>query len=201
MDGVIPKRVALAARWLERNYTFQYMKEWKTFNVVTTASFPYIITLSDLLVKRINVVRKRVTAADGTIEYGLPLKQLEPGDRSTRPIAAEPESYWLNGVSSLVLNTHPSENMTFEANLTLFTRWGSATSWTHWLLDNATELLLARTLMMLSVRRRDPKLYATYQSEFDLEIKSFNVAEEDLQSGDVQEIWTPLFDQEPTLLG
>jgi hypothetical protein len=59
------------------------------------------------------------------------------------------------------------------------------------MLDNMTNMLLARTLMMMSVRIRDPALYGVYKSEFDLEVQSFNVSEEELKSGEVVQVWEP----------
>ena len=190
LDSVIPKRVEMAARWLERNYTFQYMRNWRTFTASASATYPYIVSLDGLRLKRIDLIRRRDTADDGTIQFDRPLRKLMPADRETRP-SGNPESYWLNGLSSIILNSVPEEDLTFEAHTIEFTSWGTGSTWTHWLLDNATELLLARTLMMMSVRTRDTELWNTYKSEFDLELQSFNVAEEDLQQEDVIEVWEP----------
>jgi hypothetical protein len=46
--------------------------------------------------------------------------------------------------------------------------------------------------MMMTARSRDPKMWETYKQEFDLEIQSFNVAQEDIQTGDNQQVWEPL---------
>lgn len=191
LDTVIPKRVAFAARWLERNYTFQYMRQWKEFTVdVSEAEYPYIISLYDLELKAIDLIRRRQTDDDGDIVFNRPLKKVHPGDRESRPTGM-PESYWLNGLSSIILNSVPDEDMTFEAHIQAFTKWGEADTWTHWLLDNATQLLLCRTLMIMVPRTRDPALWQTYKAEFDLEISTFNVSEESLQSGDVIQVWEP----------
>lgn len=190
-DSVIPKRVEMAAGWIERNYTFQYMRTWKTLAIDPTAEFPYILSLYDLRAKAVSLLRKRSLAADGTVQYGRPIRQVSAESRETRP-SGDPESFWLNGVSAIVLNSTPDEALTLEAHLVQYTSWGSGTTWTHWLLDNATELLLCRSLMALSVRARDPKLYEIYATELKLEIQSFNVAEEALQTSDSQQIWEPI---------
>jgi len=191
LDSILPKRIAFAARWLERNYTFQYMRQWKEFEVdVSEAEYPYIISLYDLELKEIDLIRRKQTDADGDIVFGRPLRKLHPGDRESRPQGV-PESYWLNGLSSIILNSVPDEDMTFEAHVVCFTKWGSASTWTHWLLDNATQLLLCRTLMIMVPRTRDPKLWQTYKAEFDLEISTFNVSEENVQNNDVIQVWEP----------
>lgn len=191
LDTVIPKRVEMAARWLERNYTFQYMRTWRTFSVDPDADYPYIVSLFDMEIKKIELIRKRSTEDDGTVVFGRPLRKLHPGDRESRP-AGVPESYWLNGVNSIIFNSVPDEAMTFEAHLVQFTKWGSGSSWTHWLLDHGTNLLLSRSLMLMVSRTRDPKLWEMYKMEFDLEVQSFNVAEEEIQGSDpVVSTWEP----------
>lgn len=173
----------MAARWLERNYTFQYMRQIREISVDSSATYPYIVSLYDLQVKKIESIRRRTTGSDGSISFGPRLSKVRPEDRSTRP-SGEPESYWLNGVSSIILNSVPDEDMVFEGNFVLFTKWGTASNFTHWLIDQATQLLLCRSLMALMPRTRDPALYNAHKAEFDLELQSFNVAEEDLQTSD-----------------
>ena len=195
---VIPRRVQRAARWVERNYTFQYMRQIRELEVDPDAEFPHIISLFDLEVKRIETLRIRETGSDGSIRYSDPLRQVKPADRSNRPFGT-PESYYLNGVSSLILNSSPDEPLTLESNLVLFTKWGEADNWTHWLLDNATDLLLARTLMSMSIRTRDPALFQSWKATLDLETSSFVIAEEDLQSSEpVVSIWEPPYPYRPT---
>lgn len=191
LDSTIAQRVKMAARWLERNYTFQYMRQIRTFDVDPDATYPYVLSLSGLEVKQVDLLRRRAADAAGTgYVYSRPLKQVEFRDRETRSVGLA-ESYALNGVSSIYLNSIPDEAETYETNLVLYTDWGTASDWEHWLLEDATNLLLARTLMMMCIRSRDPDLYAMYKSEFDLEIKSFNVAEEELQSSEVVPRWEP----------
>lgn len=191
LDSVIPARVKMAVNWIEKNYTFQYMKEWMTFPVLAAAAYPYIVSLANIRPKKFELIRRRTTDSDGNIQFGRPLRKVNPADRESRP-AGEPESYWLNGVNSIIFNSVPDEDMDFEAHVVRFTDWGSSSNFTHWLLDNATELLLAKSLQLMTVRTRDPGLYDMYEKELQKEIQAFNVAEEDLQTGDpVIAIWEP----------
>lgn len=190
LDTLIAKRTEWSARWLERNYVFQYMRSWQVLTVDNDADFPYIVSLSGLNLRKLETIRRRTTDTDGSYLFGRPLRYVKPADRESRPFGV-PESYWLNGVTSIILNSVPDEDMTFEAHIQSFTSWGTAAGWTHWLLDNATNLLLTRTLMMMTSRSRDPKMWETYKGEFDLEIQSFNVAEEDVQTGDSIQVWEP----------
>ena len=197
LDSVIPERVRMSARWIERNYTFQYMKQQRTLTASASATYPWIMSLHDLEIKRVVALRRKQTDDDGTIFFSPPLRKVDPVDRANRP-AGQPESYWMNGVSSLIFNSVPDEDMEFEGHFVLFTKWGTASTWTHWLLDNATQLLLCRTLMAMMPRTRDPALYQAHKTEFDLEIQSFTVAEEDLQADDpVIAQWEPIHPFQP----
>lgn len=197
LDSVIPERARMAARWIERNYTFQYMRQVRLITASASAEYPYIASLNGLEIKKLTTLRRRTTDTDGSILFGPALRQVKPVDRSNRP-SGTPESYWLNGVSSLIFNSVPDEDMVFEGHFVLFTSWGTASSWTHWLLDNATQLLLCRTLMAMMPRTRDPALYQAHKTEFDLEIQSFQIAEEDLQSSEpVISQWEPPYPYQP----
>lgn len=193
LDTRIPLRTKMAAAWLERNYTFQYMRTWRTVVADPAAEYPYIISLSGIELKSIDLMRIRRESLDvaGEFLFDRPMRKVFPGDRESRG-AGVPESYWVNGRSSIILNTIPDELTTFEMHLQEFTSWGSASNWTHWLLDNATQLLLCRTLMMMAMGPgRDQTMYAQYKSDFDLEIASFNVSEEAIGSEDFVQVWEP----------
>lgn len=193
VTSLIPTRTRMAAEWIERNYTFQYMRQWRTFNVSASATYPHILSLSGIKVKAVELIRRRHEAldADGGYYFGPPLKALKPQDRSRRS-NGNPESYWLNGLSSIIFNSIPDEDMVFETNLVEFTTWGTSSTWTHWLLDNATHLLLARTLMMMGATRlRDPKLWEVYKAELDLEMASFKCFQEEISAVDIVAQWEP----------
>lgn len=190
----IPKRVAMAVGWLERNFTFQYMRTWRQLTALTTATYPYIISLHDISLKGIELMRIRRVNEDDPTEYlfDRPMRKVFPGDRETRGTGI-PESYWINGRSSIILNSIPDEDTTFECHLQEFTKWQyDQDNFTHWLLDNATQLLMCRTMMMMATGpARDVGLYQAWKADFDLEISSFKVSEEEIQSGDFVQVWEP----------
>lgn len=193
LNSRVPLRVAMAANWLERNYTFQYMRTWRSLTALATADYPYIITQSGLNIKGIELMRIKQTDADtGDILFNPPLKKVHPGDRERRGVGI-PESYWINGRSSIILNSIPEEDTDFELHLQEFTSWNyEQDGFTHWLLDNATQLLLCRTLLIMAVGpAKDPDLYQLYKTEFDLEINTFTISEEEIQTGEVVQVWEP----------
>lgn len=188
----VPKRVAMSAQWLERNFTFQYMRTWRSLTALTTADYPYIITQSGLNIKSIDLMRIKRLDSDGEIVFDRPMIKTNPADRERRG-SGIPESYWVNGRSSIILNTIPDEDTDFELHLQEFTSWNYGDDdFTHWLLDNATQLLLCRTLMMMATGpAKDSSLYAQWKADFDLEIASFKVSEEEIQFGDFVQVWEP----------
>lgn len=198
LESRVPQYTKMAAMWLERNYTFQYMRTWRQLTASPTAEYPYIISLHNIEVKGIDLLRVRRESEDVAGEYIFndAMKKVHPVDRTTRGFGV-PESYWVNGRSSIILNSIPQEVTIFECHMQEFTKWQKDTdNWTHWLLDNATQLLLCRTMMMLaSGKARDTELYAMYKADFDLELSTFNVSEEEISSGDFVQVWEP---PEPT---
>lgn len=188
----VPKRVAMAVQWIERNYTFQYMRTWRSLTALATADYPYIITQSGLNIKGIDLMRIKSLDVDNEIVFSSPLRKVHPQDRERRALGV-PESYWINGRSSIILNSIPEEDTEFELHLQEYTSWNyESDTFTHWLLDNATQLLLCRTLMMLALGpARDAELYAAYKADFDLEISTFKTSEEEIQSSDFVQVWEP----------
>lgn len=188
----VPRRVEMAVAWLERNYTFQYMRTWKTVSVDSAADYPHIISLYDLDVKGIDLVRIRELDDTGEgYTFRRPMLKVKPADRETRAVGT-PESYCVNGRNSIVLNSIPDEDLTLEIHLQQFTKWGSGDNWTHWLLDNATQLLLCRTLLLMATGpAKDADLYQMYKTDFDLEISTFNVSEEEIQTEEFVQVWEP----------
>ena len=193
LDSVIPLRVKLAVQFLERNYTFQYMKRWHTFSVNASAENPHVISLAGYSPKRITTIRRISEDDDGTIRYHPLNGPIDPRDRTTRP-EGFPTAWSLNGLANIILDATPDEDFDLEIHGAWYTAWGTANSFTHWLLDHAVGLLLPLTLMYMSSRTRDPKNYAMYEKQFALELKTFNVAEEEIQLGSVEDemIFTPL---------
>lgn len=191
LNSRVPKRTAMAANWIERNYTFQYMRTWRELSIDASATYPHIISLHNIELKKVSAVRARRLDTDGNIVFDRALRKLKPDDRETRA-PGTPESFWANGRSSLILNSIPNEDMTLECHFVEFTKWGSGENWTHWLLDNATQLLLCRTLMMMaSGPGRDAAQYQMYKTDFDLEMQSFKVSEEEFQEEDFVQVWEP----------
>ena len=191
LDVKIPRWARRSARFIERNYGFQYMKRWMQLVVDPDADYPHIISLGSNDPKMIRSLRYMVPDSTDGILYEL--QRIEPEDRTQRSTNEPISGYWLDGVGSIVLDQIPSQAYTLEMHADIFTVWGSNNSWDHWLLRNAEDLLIARTLMTAAKELRDPKMHQTWKAEFLDEQTTFNVSEEALQHGgktDRME-WTP----------
>ena len=178
LDTLIPTWISEAARQIERNYTFQYMKRWLTLEADASSDYPHIISIAGYEFKRFFSLRYL-----GEDQRFHDLPKREPNYRATR-IAGTPTSYWLDGVSNIVLDAIPEEDLELELHAHLYSTWGTEDSWDHWLLRNAPDLLRSMTLMMAAQDLRDPKMYETYKGKYLDAQTTINVGEEELQSQD-----------------
>ena len=190
-DANIPTSVRQAVRWIERNYTFQYMKRWVEGSINVTVDNPYIITLYELRPKAIEAFR----LIDPETGRFRDLKRIDPKQRTSR-IVGTPSGYWLDGVNSIILDAIPEQNLSYEMHLTQYTALPTDTDFVHWLFDNAEDLLLFCTLWYLSISLRDDRMATSYKLFRDEAIKTLDIAEQDIQFNDrdATMIYTPTFD-------
>src|SRR5262249_39539518 len=118
MDSRIPSRVAMAAKWGERNYTFKYMEAFRLLQIVLGERI--IPMPSNTIIKAWKFVR--LIKNDGSYIY---LKKVEPEDilglgqvnadtqvRHPRPSLS---AYWVVANRQIVLNTVPEADWSGEA--------------------------------------------------------------------------------------
>lgn len=178
LTAVVPGYVRRAARWLERNYTFQYMKQFLDLYIdLDVASTPRYIELGIGAPKKISFLRWRLS----TGEYQN-LERVEPEDL-TALTTGTPDGFWLDGIRRLVLNKTPDENLTGELRIDRYTPWPTQLTFQHWLLDQAEDVLLAQTLVLMAPRLRDPRMVQTYEKMRDEGLKTLLLAEDELQYG------------------
>lgn len=176
LDSRIPAFIRQAARWVERNRTLQYMKKLAEISIdPATADTPQYIELTGTLIK--SVIFFRWVAADGEYIY---LKSEAP-HKFTSLEKGTPRYYWLDGVSRIVLTTTPDEVLTGELQVARYSSWPTADASTHWLMDNAEDVLEARTMMNVAKYTRDPNLFATWKAILDDSLPGLYAAEEELQ--------------------
>lgn len=180
LDSIIPGFVRRAAKWLERNYTFAYMRQFLELHIdLETATTPGYIELGRGAPKAINMFRW--IGDDGEYSY---LKRIEPKEVAVRATGVA-TGYWLDGVKRIVLSATPTQNLNGELQLARYTAWpANADEFEHWLIDQAEDVLIAQTLMMMAPRLRDPRLIDTYKSVRDEGLTTLINAEDEILYND-----------------
>ena len=155
-DSQIPNFVKLAARRIERRRTFQYMEKFdatKLDLVEDTRSYA-ISTLTSNQIKRINfwrIVNVTTGSDDVTFSY---IEKVKAADILARP-KGKPSHFWLDGWDNFVLGEIPDKaydnpEMQWEE----FTSWPTNMGQQPWLVDNAEDLLMAQTMLLMAPRLR-----------------------------------------------
>lgn len=179
VDAFIPGFVRKGARWIERNHTLQYMRKFATVLIDPEDEDARYISLLDTQIKSVEMLRW--IGDDGSYAYAT---LRDPRDYSEL-VEGTPEGYWLDGVSRIVLNTTPDEEITGELMVTRYTSWPTATSATHWLIDNAEDILEAQAMINFGKHARDAELMAFWKSIRDEAIMGLYAAEREFQDSNV----------------
>lgn len=173
LDDRIPVRVKQAVNWIERNYTFKYMEQ---FRLLQIAKDDRTVKLNSLIKswKFIRLIKK-----DGAYSY---LNKIEPQD--ALGLASELRAYWVVGNSALILNSVPTENLSGEAMWIGYTDWPSETTSRHFLLDVASDVVLGQTLMFMAIfDMKDPRMLAEYKGMRDEGLNTLTRSADEEQYG------------------
>lgn len=185
MDGRIPLRIQQAVAWLERNYTFKYMERFRLLQIV--ANERTIDLPSNEVIKSWKFVR--LVNDDGSYRY---LNKIEPEDSlglgtassvmGRRPLLS---SYWVSGISTMVLNTVPEAAWNGEGMWNAYTDWPlSEDSFTHPLLNMASDVLQAETLLLMAAfDLRDQRMVAGWKEIRDEGVNTMTRAEDEAKYG------------------
>lgn len=182
-DSIIPTYVSRAVRFLEQNYSFEYMK-------VIDRDFWTLVAGEDTYdqpanLKKVNLWR--VVKDDGTF---FNLEKVDPKDLgSTNNPASDtivvPSSFYLEGRLSMILNVAPTESYdNVQLHYEEFTDWTDIdTGDSHWLITHAESLLLDQTVILMGARLRDPKLIQLHVESKKENLRVMALAEDELDQG------------------
>ena len=92
LDSVIPVFIRSSVKWLERNYTLQYMRKYASFTLDPESANPRAISFPNDRVKELDFIR--FLGANGSYSYP---RKVDPQELSGS-ISGMPEAYWLDGV-------------------------------------------------------------------------------------------------------
>lgn len=173
-DAQIPKWTRQAALFLERNKTMNYMRRFATVNIdLATNDTPRFVELTDTRIKSIQFFRW--VNSDGTFSY---MEKKDPRDMADLA-SGTPEVYWPSGVSTLVLSSTPDTNLSGELWLSSYSAWPTNLASTHWLIENAEDVLEAGAMMNAGKHLRDQSMYAFWKTEYDKGLVSLYAAEDE----------------------
>jgi hypothetical protein len=183
LDGQLPGYVRRAARFLEQNYTLQYMR--RRFEVTSEIGTNRIALPPNVPIKTIENLR--FLGSDGT-EY--PVNKGSMNDSALRAFypaypssfssrydpgvgwVGMPTVYYLDGVSALVFNQNFLESLTGEGIMVRYSEWPTADDQTHWLLENAEGLLLRQSMKEYFLATRDDRGQAGNDAQWQQDLKA-----------------------------
>lgn len=173
LNAVIPARVKMAVQFLERNHACKHMETWFNLRVEPNeqvVTFPWSFR---------NIKTLRGTK-DGRYFY-LDKTRLEDEPYGTEDAIT---GWQQIGFEAIRFNSKPTKDTDFEGLLYKFTDWQTTQpDFRHFLLDNATDLLLYQSLFAMGVYLRDQRMLGFYKPLRDEALKSFFVMDDDAAEG------------------
>lgn len=168
LDAVIPGFIRQAALWLERNRTMNYMRKFAEITIDPDVDdAPRYVSLEDTRIKSIQFFRWTGQAGITADDNGYLYMQMKDPRDFPQLTTGIPAFYYPNGVSSMVLSATPDQVLNGELWCARYSAWPTADSATHWLMDNAEDVLEARAMMNMAKHARDPDMRAHWKTVLD----------------------------------
>lgn len=178
LDAYIARRIKMAGRRLEQNYTYKYMEKMTTLTLAAGANYVTIPARFKSL------EWMRYTDDDGTFHQ---LNQVD----ATQILNEEtdvPTGFWTHSTyfataaaseGRWYFDCSPTVAITLTAMIVYYSDWEAATSF--WLLTNAESLLLAEVMIMLAPFAREPKWPELYKQMREEGEKTVFIADQELR--------------------
>lgn len=183
-----------AARWIEQNYTLQYMR--RRILVTSEATKDVILLPTNVPIKSVEYIRFEGT--DGT-RYECTKGELsDPEIQWTRNMHLTewtrnmwtPSRFFLDGMEALVFDAPFPESLNGQGMMARYSDFPTADHQTHWLLIHAEGLLLRQATIEFLVDARDDRGAMAAKQQRDEDIKALMNADfearytgQDLQLG------------------
>jgi hypothetical protein len=178
LDSFIPVAIKQAVSWLERNFSYPYMKKYSTFVIDPDSAEPRALSLPNDRLKQVLLLR--LVGSDGRY-YNL--TRVEPQEIAEL-LEGQPCAFWLDGVDLLWFDRTPTEEQNGEIRYVERTNWDVLEdSDTHWLLQHANDLLLYQTMLQISPYNRDPTLMTLYRPLRDEALRTTILDAEEFEQG------------------
>lgn len=188
-DSVISRFVRRAGRFIERNYNFLYMERFAELDLDLSAANPRFIAFPSLLTKKINFVRYPTVIGGSDNQGYIYLQKVDPIDVTAIEPESNPRGYWQTGDETgsnfLVLDQIGTDELTFEVHYIDFSIWPTASTATHWLIDNAEDVLLAQTMRMMAPYANEPDWILAYKSMWEEGIRTLTMVDEEARNAGI----------------
>lgn len=181
LDNVIPRKVRDAVQFLERNHAMKYMERWISIDLDPgdrLIDLPFFVRNFKFL---------RLLPTEGRYGSKVYLKPMDPEDEEPAGSQCGPllTGYSQIGQQSLRFNADITEKVRLESVAFCFTDWQTTVpTFRHYLLDVASDLLMAMTMMGMAVYMKDQRMYAVYRTQRDEALRTFYVLDTDVSEGD-----------------
>lgn len=155
LDGYMRR----AARWIEQNYTLQYMR--RRFQLDINAGDELIEFPAGTAIKTIESMK--LFFADGT---SLPCNKIDFADIENIPGEEGwgvyqnwnyPRQFYLDGDNGIVFNGVPAGPATARGIMVRYSDWPVGDEKTHWLINNAEGLMLRQSCLEAALDTRDTR--------------------------------------------
>lgn len=176
-DSDIVTQTKIAARWLEQNYSFPYMRKLMFFQFYE-AQRDARLPARFKSIEFIRIPRAAVSAADLDEDHYLIGGSAE--DFVSIPSAGLPTHYYAQEeTDEIVLNRAPDQDYDAEVLLYRYTDWPTDTTDAPWLVTDGESVLAARALLQLGPIVRNVDLVKMYGDQLTLNLSALLGAEEE----------------------
>lgn len=184
VDTSIVGATRRAARFIERNYTFEYMKQYDSNVAIAAAATTILVSaFTSNEVKRILFLRTLDTTTDPDATVYKYITRSDPMDLGSLE-EGRPTHFWMSDKDTIQLDMTADKAYTAQIQWVEFTAWPTDTGESPWLVDNAEDALLARTMLyMAPIVRMAPKEYQMWQQNWAEAVKTLVDAQIDYENG------------------
>jgi hypothetical protein len=172
LDNIIPLRVELAVKFLERNFSYGYMGRRIEVLLDPSVADPKHVALG-ADVKAVKWLRY-TQPESGNYFY----LTKEDAQLQVAAGAGYATTYSLVGDDSIVLDKTPTAIYTLEGEVFFYTDWSQDALAEHWILRNAPDLLLSQTMLGIGNYLRDMQMIQHYRGARDEALKTSLLAED-----------------------
>lgn len=163
LDAQLPGFIRRAARWIEQNYTLSYMRRRITLSVAVGEQQ---IPLPAGNFKELGPI---VFAWSGGTSF---VNKVDLESLTVSEQIVFPTQYAVQGASDLIFNMPFSEAAIGAMVLVQYSDWPLAPNQTHWLLNNAEQLMLVQTMLNIMVDLRNDQGYQAVMNSRNEAVKA-----------------------------